>query len=169
MIKIKCGTCGTSQGYKTAADGKLTLSREEEARLVARGVADYVTKPILNAASDAGAPAGEAVESGKGVTPPNEENASPGAEEAGNGELSAKYGIALNYYLNTVDGHITKDSLLQLSRSDLEGLAADLGIDIRKCKNKGEIAELIAAVGLDLAETADEGDAPELGAEGPIV
>ena len=169
MIQIKCGTCGTSQGYKTAADGKLTLPREEEARLVTRGVADYVTKPILNAASDAGAPAGETEERGQGVTPPNEENASSGAEEAGNGEQSIKDGITLNDELDIVDGHITKDSLLRLSRTDLEGLAADLGIDIRKCKNKGEIAELIAAVALDLAETADEDDAPELGAEGPIV
>lgn len=169
MIQIKCGTCGTSQGYKTAVDGKLTLPREEEARLVARGVADYVTKPILNAASDAGAPAGETEESEQGVTPPIEENASPGAEEAGNGELSAKDGIALNDYLDIVDGHITKDSLLRLSRADLEALAADLNINISKCKNKGEIAELISAVELDLAETADEEDAPELGAEGPIV
>lgn len=169
MIRIKCGTCGTSQGYKTAADGKLTLPREEEARLVARGVADYVTKPILNAASGAGAPAGETVESGKGVTPPIEENVSPNAEKVGSGEPPIKDGIALNDELDIVDGHIAKGSLLRLSRSDLEGLAADLGIDIRKCKNKGEIAELISAVELDLAETADEEDAPELGAEGPVV
>ena len=169
MIQIKCGTCGTSQGYKTAADGKLTLPREEEARLVARGVADYVTKPILNTASNAGAPAGETANSGQGVTPPNEGNAAPSAEETGSGDQPIKDGIALDDTLDIVDGHITKDSLLRMSRSDMEGLAADLGIDIRKCKNKGEIAELISAVELDLAETADGEDAPELGAEGPIV
>ena len=169
MIQIKCGTCGTSQGYKTAADGKLTLPREEEARLVARGVADYVTKPIINTVSDAGAPAGEAVETGKGVTLPDARNAPPGAEEGGSGEKPIKDGIALNDDLDIVDGHITKDSLLRLSRSDLEGLAADLDIDIRRCKNKGEIADLISAVELDLSETADEEDAPELGAEGPVV
>lgn len=117
MIQIKCGTCGTSQGYKTAADGKLTLPREEEARLVARGVADYVTKPILNTASNAGAPAGETANSGQGVTLPDEGNASPSAEEAGNGELFAKDGIALNDELDIVDGRITKDSLLRLGRS----------------------------------------------------
>lgn len=169
MIQIKCGTCGTSQGYKTAADGKLTLPREEEERLVTRGVADYVTKPILNAASDAEAPAGAAEKSGQGVTLPDEGNVSPSAEKVGNGEQSIKDGIALDDTLDIVDGHITKDSLLRLSRTDMEGLAADLGIDIRKCKNKGEIADLISAVELDLAETADEDDAPELGAEGPIV
>ncbi|MCI8857413.1 MAG: hypothetical protein HFH26_12840 [Clostridiaceae bacterium] len=62
MIRIKCGTCGTSQGYKTAADGKLTLPRTEEARLVARGVAEYVTRPILNAVPDAGTSAGGMIE-----------------------------------------------------------------------------------------------------------
>ena len=73
MIRIKCGTCGTSQGYKTAADGKLTLSREEEARLVARGVADYVTRPVLNAVPDAGTPAGGMEEDGQGIPLPDSE------------------------------------------------------------------------------------------------
>lgn len=54
MIKIKCGTCGTSQGYVTAADGELRLSADEEKRLVSRGVAEYVTKPIISADAESG-------------------------------------------------------------------------------------------------------------------
>lgn len=57
MIRIICGTCGTSKGYKTAADGELTLSAAEEKRLVARGVAEYVTRPVIGPASDADSPA----------------------------------------------------------------------------------------------------------------
>lgn len=49
MIRIKCGTCGTSKGYKTQADGAFSLPISEEARLVSRGVADYVTTPIIGA------------------------------------------------------------------------------------------------------------------------
>ena len=47
MIRIICGTCGTSKGYMTEADGELTLPAAEEKRLVARGVAKYVTKPVI--------------------------------------------------------------------------------------------------------------------------
>ena len=46
MIQITCGTCGTSQGYKTKNDGALTLPAAEERRLVARGVAEYVSAPV---------------------------------------------------------------------------------------------------------------------------
>ena len=36
MIRIKSGTCGTSQGYMTSADGELVLPAAEEKRLVSR-------------------------------------------------------------------------------------------------------------------------------------
>ena len=47
MIYITCGTCGTSQGYKNKNDGAITLPAAEERRLVARGVAEHVTKPVI--------------------------------------------------------------------------------------------------------------------------
>ena len=47
MIYITCGTCGTSQGYKNKNDGAITLPAAEERRLVARGVAEYVTRPVI--------------------------------------------------------------------------------------------------------------------------
>ena len=52
MIRITCGTCGTSRGYKTQADGALTLPAAEEQRLVRRGVAEYATRPIIGNGAD---------------------------------------------------------------------------------------------------------------------
>lgn len=60
MIQIKSGTCGTSQGYKTRADGELSLPISEEARLVARGAAEYVMRPVK------GSPTGVATTAGGG-------------------------------------------------------------------------------------------------------
>ena len=97
MIRIKCGTCGTSQGYKTAADGKLTLPREEETRLVSRGVADYVTRPILSTAPAPETPTGGTLDGGTGVTLPESENAAPGAKTAERGERHGSAGSGFGY------------------------------------------------------------------------
>ena len=70
MIQIICGTCGTSQGYKTKNDGTLTLPAAEERRLVARGVAEYVTKPIIGPDTGVATPAEGKDGGGAGVTPP---------------------------------------------------------------------------------------------------
>ena len=42
MIRMKSGVCGMRNGMKSADDGSFSLSAEAEARLVARGVAEYV-------------------------------------------------------------------------------------------------------------------------------
>lgn len=42
MIRMKNGVCGMRNGMKSASDGSFSLSAEAEARLVARGVAEYV-------------------------------------------------------------------------------------------------------------------------------
>ena len=70
MIQITCGTCGTSQGYKTKNDGALTLPAAEERRLVARGVAEYVSAPVRFCNFS---PNGECKKmAGKGVQPLND-------------------------------------------------------------------------------------------------
>ena len=48
MIRIKSGVYGAKDGMKRSSDDPFSLSVEEEARLVARGVAEYVaeTAPI---------------------------------------------------------------------------------------------------------------------------
>lgn len=45
MIRITNGVYGGKDGMKRASDGPFTLSAEEEARLVKRGVAEYVATP----------------------------------------------------------------------------------------------------------------------------
>lgn len=45
MIRMTNGVCGAKDGMKRASDGPFTLPAEVEARLVERGVAEYVTAP----------------------------------------------------------------------------------------------------------------------------
>ena len=173
MIQIICGTCGTSQGYKTKNDGTLTLSTAEERRLVARGVAEYVTKPIIGPDTGVATSAEGAGDGGAGATPPEDAPTSMGQETSKNGsvdegtaELQDGEAEAPDT-LDIVNGHFTIESLMELSRADMEKLAADVGVDVKKCRNKSEIAALLAAV-----EVQADGDGeapPELGAEGPVV
>ena len=145
MIRIICCTCGTTQGYKTETDGALTLPAAEERRLVSRGVAEYVTRPIIGPASGADRPA-----DGGSDTPAGD---LPGSAEA----------------VDIIDGHFDRESLLQLTRFQLERLAGDLGVDISRCRNKGDIAELLVKIELD-PPSEDSGEVPpDLGAEEPVV
>ena len=51
----------------------------------------------------------------------------------------------------------------------MEALAADLDINVGKCKNKSEIADLLSAVEIEPGEPDDTAALPDLGAEGPVV
>ena len=151
MIYIICGTCGTSQGYKSKNDGAIALPAAEERRLVARGVAEYVTKPVIS--SDTGV-----------ATPAEGEDGGGAGEETG--ELQEGEAEAPDT-LDIVNGHFTIESLMELSRAEMEKLAADLGVDVKKCRNKSDIAALLVTV-----EVHADGDGeapPELDAEGPVV
>lgn len=168
MIRIICGTCGTSKGYKTAADGELTLPAAEEKRLVARGVAKYVTRPVMSPASDADSPVDGGDGGGAGINPPDE---APPVERLENGGSEDPAG-GLSDSAETLDivgGHFTRESLMLMRRPDMEKLAGDLGVDVSRCKNKGDIADLLVEVEVE-APAEDGGEAPpELGAEAPVV
>ena len=43
MIRIKCGSCGTSKGLLFASDRNISLPDAEEKRLVKFGVAEYIS------------------------------------------------------------------------------------------------------------------------------
>ena len=201
MIYITCGTCGTSQGYKNRNDGALTLPAAEERRLVARGVAEYVTRPLIGTgtAPDAtpvlgpsfSVQAGEALQSvinsmyanadspvesknsgGAGINPSDEDPPMEGLE---NGCLEIPDGGAPDSpgptkTVDIIDRHFDRESLLQLTRPQMEELAGDLGVDVSKCRNKGDIANLLLEIELvgTPAETGGE-IPPELGAEAPVV
>lgn len=137
MIYITCGTCGTSQGYKTSADGALSLPACEEARLVSRGVAEYVTRPVTGEDPDAlpePLPSGnepQDIQEAGGAEPPAD-----GDEEPDSGDEAAQ--------------------LERMTKAELEQMARDLGLDISTARTKRDLAALIAAA-----------DAPEAdGAEG---
>ena len=173
MIYITCGTCGTSQGYKNKNDGAITLPAAEERRLVARGVAEYVTKPVIGPDTGVATPAEGEDGGGAGETPPEGDPASTGQETGENdgtdedtGELQDGEAEASDT-LDIVDGHFTTESLMELSRAEMEKLAADLGVEVKRNMNKSEIAALLCAVEV---QPGGNGEAPpELGAEEPVV
>lgn len=150
MIQIKCGTCGTSQGYKTSKDGALSLPISEEARLVSRGVAAYVTKPVIGPDPAVATPAEGEESGGAGVYRPD------GAEGA-EGEETA---------------YLDPEQLKELTNAKLRELAEDMGIDTSKLKTKPQLIAAIANVPLEdaIPEDGEDGgdEPPELGTEDPV-
>ena len=119
MIYITCGTCGTSQGYKTSADGALSLPVREEARLVSRGVAEYVTRPVTGEAPNA---LPEPLPGGAEL--PENAGDEPDADEESGDEAA---------------------QLERMTKAELERMARDLGLDASAARTKRELAVLIAA------------------------
>lgn len=161
MIKIKCGTCGTSQGYKTESDGALTLPAAEEKRLVERDVAEYVTRPIIGPENGVATPPVESGGAGTGTNTPDEEKGPDGPMTISAGDLPD---IAAG--LDIVNGHFTEESLSGLKNAELKALAVDLGLDPGKCGNKAELVALLLPVEII---DEDDGDAPSLGSGDNIV
>lgn len=167
MINIICGTCGTSKGYKTASDGDFFLPAAEEARLVARGVAAYVTKPIIGPAEAVATPPAATGDNAGGIVTPGQ----------GNGPVTIKNGVVVPDTLGIVDGHFVAEDLEQMTNASLSKLAADLGLDTKACKVKADFVALLAAAELDMTEpatddeedTVDDGEIPPIVApEGPV-
>lgn len=159
MIKMICGVCRVDGTLKRAADGPFSLPQEQEVYLVNAGVAEFVPqwRPERVATPAEGEDGG-----GSGETPPEGDPASTGRETA---ELQEGEAEAPDT-LDIVNGHFTIESLMELSRADMEKLAADLGVEVKRTMNKSEIAALLCAVEV---QPGGSGEAlPELGAEGPV-
>lgn len=157
MIQIKCGTCGTSKGYKTSADGAISLPASEEARLVFRGVAAYATRPIIDKPS-AEAPDTPPAPPPGVEEPPAPPQDTPGEEPPVEPPVSGEEG----------DPDAAEVARLErMQRPDLEQMATDLGVDsaaIFGAKNKHDLAVLIVAAG-----EPDGGEAPPDLGTGDIV
>lgn len=151
MIQMICGYTGVGTKLVGPKDGPFELTPEAEKRLVERGVAEYATKALASPP----APAGESAPEVPGVnTSETEEPAeAPLAPPAEHDEPASEDCIDI------VDGHMTVESLMTMTRADMEALAEDLGLDVKKCKNKSEIAALIAQVEVGLDEQHGEGPA----------
>ncbi|MEY8420531.1 hypothetical protein AALA83_14800 [Oscillospiraceae bacterium 44-5] len=160
MIKMICGVCRVDGTLKRAADGPFSLPQEQEVYLVNAGVAEFVPqwRPERVATPAEGKDGG-----GAGETPPENEPASTGQES---GELDEGEAEAPDT-LDIVDGHFTTESLMELSRAEMEKLAADLGVDVKKCRNKSDIAALLVTVEVHVDGGGEV--PPELGAEAPVV
>ena len=139
MIKMICGVCRVDGTLKRAADGPFSLPQEQEVYLVNAGVAEFVPqwRPERVATPAEGEDGG-----GSGETPPEGDPASTGQETA---ELQEGEAEAPDT-LDIVNGHFTIESLMELSRADMEKLAADLGVEVKRTMNKSEIAALLCAV-----------------------
>lgn len=162
MIKMICGVCRVDGTLKRAADGPFSLPQEQEVYLVNVGVAEFVPqwRPERVATPAEGEDGG-----GSGETPPEGDPASTGQETA---ELQEGEAEAPDT-LDIVNGHFTIESLMELSRADMEKLAADLGVEVKRTMNKSEIAALLCAVTEFEVQPGGNGEAlPELGAEGPV-
>ncbi|MDE6935376.1 MAG: hypothetical protein K2P26_07195 [Oscillospiraceae bacterium] len=162
MIKMICGVCRVDGTLKRAADGPFSLPQEQEVYLVNAGVAEFVPqwRPERVATPAEGEDGG-----GSGETPPEGDPASTGQETA---ELQEGEAEAPDT-LDIVNGHFTIESLMELSRADMEKLAADLGVEVKRTMNKSEIAALLCAVTEFEVQPGGNGEAlPELGAEGPV-
>lgn len=162
MIKMICGVCRVDGTLKRAADGPFSLPQEQEVYLVNAGVAEFVPqwRPERVATPAEGEDGG-----GSGETPPEGDPASTGQETA---ELQEGEAEAPDT-LDIVNGHFTIESLMELSRADMEKLAADLGVEVKRTMNKSEIAALLCAVTEFEVQPGGNGEAlPDLGAEGPV-
>lgn len=170
MIKMICGVCRVDGTLKRAADGPFSLPQEQEVHLVNAGVAEFVpqwrTERVATPAEgEDGGSAGETPPEGDPASTGQETGESDGAGEE-TGELQEGEAEASDT-LDIVDGHFTTESLMELSRAEMEKLAADLGVEVKRTMNKSDIAALLVTV-----EVHVDGDGeapPKLDAEGPVV
>lgn len=123
MIRIICGTCGTSAGLKTSADGYFSLPAGEERRLVERHVAEYAMvpaeTPIQPVATDCSSDFERAACVGMTEDKPSAEGLKP--------------------------AYLHRDQLMEMKFSELKEMAAGMGIDVSRMRSKAEVAEAIAA------------------------
>ena len=153
MIIITSGTVGTSKGIKTSKSGEVELPFEEEARLVNRGVAQYMTIPVLSK------PEKDVATHGEDNIPDLPISDMADAKNATK-ECSDTTG-------SQNASHLDKEQLMTMSIADLRKLAADMGIDVSGLRKKADIVDALAVEAVYPGD--DEEDVPpDLIAEDPI-
>lgn len=140
--------------------GTVDVTDEEASRLVRLKVAKIIDEetPADGVATPPAPPSG----GGAGV---NAADGNGGAEGQENGNEDDEV-------LDIVDGHFTVESLMKMERKDMEALASDLEIDanaVKKCKNKTELANLIAEVEVAVEDDGDEEPPVDTGEEPPAL
>ena len=178
-VKIICGGGSYTRNGRPAAayrGDQVSVEDAEAVLLAGAGAARIIDEsgaPESPAAGGQKAPvSGPAPETD--TAPPDGGDAPDGGgsgqdgPDGGASDGGASDGVAIPDTVSIVDGHFVRDSLLTLERKDMEALAADLGVDVSKCRNKGAIADLLAAV--ELGGTEEDNEAPpDLGLEDLVV
>lgn len=127
-----------NEGWKAInalLDMGLVLEDENGAFVGAENLAEQ-----LRAAFAPQEPAGGDKPDGGGTDTQDNENDAQGAPEApteGDNEQGGQ---------ETVTGHLDAADLEKMSREKLNEMAIEMGLDITECKNKGDVARMIAAV-----------------------
>lgn len=174
MIRLITGFTWYGGMTYTPESGAFELPEGIEKHLVKAGAAEYVSAPLATVpAAPCGKDGGATGENTSGAANAAEGAVTPVSGGAGGEgkQIAAAPAEPRNddpekppapeECIDVVDGHMTEESLLRLTRKALEKLAAELGLDAAKCKNKGEIAALIAQVEVEAPEdAADDGEAP---------
>ena len=170
-VKITSGTYGYKpEGAKFITPVKagevVEVSNEEAARLVSLGVAVCIVDGTQKSTdTPVATPDGDADDGGEGENPPDDGSSAEGQGNSGSAQLPE----GEDDTLDIVDGHFTMESLMKMTRADMESLAADLGVDVSKFKNKTEIAALLTVVEVEPDDPKDNETPPDLGAAPPVV
>jgi len=142
MIRIICGTCDSSRGLLTGKNGPVELPAQEEARLVRRGVAEYVIPVSME---------------------PEETDAGPFPELLGfDDDESACEGLGVVAEETSAEGlpegqrtgHLDPEQLKTMKLADLKAMAAEMDVDCTGLRSREDYANAIAAVEVILDEEA---------------
>ena len=177
-VRITCGGYGyTPPGSRSVravyAGDTICLPDAEAKRLEALHAAVILDDGAETVVPSVATP--PAPDSGAGVggdTGESESSAEGGP--AGGGDEDATLAFE-DYALSVVSGHLVPEDLMKMTKDNMVKLAADMGVDIKACKTKAEIAAALAEVEVEVEEgyTEDDeqgnGDAPpDLSPGGPV-
>jgi len=170
-VKIINGTYGykpegTNRIKPVSVGGVVCVPDKEADRLVKLRVADYIADAETEIHSALVATPFEGDDlSDAAINPSGDESGTEGKESSQEDDEQN------DIVLDIVDGHFDKDSLMQLTRTNMEKMAAELGFseqEIKACRNKNALADMIAQVEVAGEENEDGEQPPSLEPEAPV-
>lgn len=182
MIRLLSGVTRKGSRLVYPSDGPFELTAKEEKHLVETGSAEYVTEapgtdvataPVGPDAQEAGANLPATVSVPEGQETPHSvcPAASPAPHDEGKNQAGVPEGseddtMDLPDCVVVIDGHMTVESLLKMTKNDLLSLAADMDLKVNDKMSKSTIAALISDVEVGYDEDAI---LPDLSQEDPAV
>ena len=148
-IKIIQGAYGwrpnNDERVKTVRRGQTCdVSPDEAKRLIAIGVAEHATEEtVTKPDSDTGSNGGGTTTTGQDDTPSSPCFSADALPKSAAG-------------VDITDGHFVEESLKAMANPDLKTLATDLGLDPKKCRNKGDYITLLMTV--EIIEDDEDGE-----------